>query len=1048
MSITATPCANGLAGSDPALAPAGADRVAPRVDADEPRADANAERGTLLDSSIESPAVMGLDMRRQRESVFTRLFGQKDADEAREQPHEQPREQPHEQPHEQPRIGRYLVRGTLGQGGMGKVLRVHDETLGRDVALKVLHDARDRHRQRLLREAQALARLSHPNVVRVYDVDEIDGRLCMAMELVAGTPLDVWQRQPRPWPAVLDVYRQAGRGLAAAHAEGLVHRDFKPANCILETQGTVKVLDFGLARGVGGVEPELAAVEAEPSHGGDSPSIDESSRTSGSHSMLEQVLTRTGTMLGTLAYMSPEQLLGKPADPRSDQFAYCISVYHALFGKRPFPGTTAMSLLYGIQSQRLEPPAARAGLPPVPKWLFEVLRRGLSVAGHQRYADMDALLAALDRGLARRRRLRVAGLGIVLATGLGGALAMGGMLQGERPCDGLREQAMPAWTDYDRRAVGAAIEAAELPEGTSVHEQVEERLDAYAHAWSEARAEACEATWVRREAGEQALARRMACLDERVVHVRAVVEQLADADARTAAFGPAAVDALPPLAPCADVEELLRGPAPVPEALADEAVAIRELVARSWASGATGDDSRGMEAADRAVEAAELLGDAPVLRLEALQNRGHLLRAARRWGEARRDLEAALALAEQSENDARAIDVLAELVFVAGESDDPSVAAAWLAVAVGKLARFEDDPRRAAQRERLEGVVASVTDHLDEAVAAARRAVLLYDALEPRAEGEQIEALLLLGDSYRKRGDLADARVAYVRAQAIAEEGGYLPPLALSLYKLAHLHYLEGHPEAAEPLLERSLALRDAFFGTLSAASIRSRLLLSVVLQIRNARPAAMAQAELARRSFDDGVPAQLRGEVLKQLGRLHRGQRQWREAIDSYREARRAWESVAVPNRVELALLDVDTADCLVMEGEVEVARELYDDAMRLFEAETAPDDPRRAYPLHARGQLLLHLGEREAGIASLRAALELREALARDPSLHAELSWTLGQALGPDLEEALTLATAARETFARIGWPERVAEIDAWLTRPSSPRQRPSRTPTTGRQ
>jgi tetratricopeptide (TPR) repeat protein len=294
---------------------------------------------------------------------------------------------------------------------------------------------------------------------------------------------------------------------------------------------------------------------------------------------------------------------------------------------------------------------------------------------------------------------------------------------------------------------------------------------------------------------------------------------------------------------------------------------------------------------------------------------------------------------------------------------------------------------------------------------------------------------------------MAGAQAAFARAYTISEEGGYLPMLARALYKQAHLHYMQGHPDSALPLLERSLALRDAFFGPLAAASIRPRLLLSIVLQIRHALPAAIAQAELARQSFDDGVPAQLRGEVLKQLGRLHRGQQQWREAIASYREARRAWESVPVPNRVEIALLDVDTADCLVMEGEVEAARDLYDDAMYLFEAETAPDDPRRAYPLHARGQLLIQLGERETGIASLRAALELREALARDPSLHAELSWTLGQALGPDLEEAVALATAARETFARIGWAERVAEIDAWLTRPSSPHQRSPRTPTTER-
>jgi len=1028
--MSTSPNAEPLAGRDPARAPTGVGRVDPRVDSDELRPEGTVERGTLLDSSLHAaPAVMGLDMRRQRDSVYTRLFGQ----------------QGDAEPHDQPRIGRYLLLGTLGQGGMGKVLCAHDETLGRDVALKVLHEARERHGQRLLREAQALARLSHPNVVRVYDVDEIDGRLCMAMELVHGTPLDQWQRLPRAWSDVVAVYRQAGRGLAAAHAEGLVHRDFKPANCILDGQGVVKVLDFGLARGVG-AEPEPPVPEAERTHGGDSMSGDDSIRASRSQRMLDQALTRTGTMLGTLAYMAPEQLLGKPADPRSDQFAFCVSLYYALYGTRPFGGSTAIALLYAIQSQRLEPLPARTGLPPVPKWLFEVVRRGLSVAGHQRYADMEALLAELDRGLARRRRLRAAALGTVLAVGLGGALVMGGAFEPEQPCDGLREQEMSAWTDDDRRAVGTALEAAALPEGSHVHEHVEERLDDYARAWAEARADACEATWVRREAGEQALARRMACLDERVVSVRAVVAQLATADARTAAFGTAAVDALPSLAPCADVQALLRERTPVPEQLADQAAAIRELVARSWASGATGDDGRGMEAADRAVEAAEALVEAPVLRLEALHNRGHLLRAARRWGEARRDLEAALALAEQDDDDARALDVLIELVLVAHEADESPVAAAWLAVAAGKLVRFEGDPRRVAQRQWLEAVVALGANRPGDAVAAAERAVASYDALEPRAEGEQLAVLMLLGDARRKQRDLEAAEHAIARALALAEAGGHLPQVALALYKHAHLHYLQGRHAIAEPLLERSLALRDAFFGPLAAVSIRPRLLLSIELQLRGAVPQAIEQAELARQSFDDGVPAQLRGEVHKQLGRLHRTGGQWKAAIASYREARHVWESVAVPNRVELVLLDSDIADCLVFEGDLQAARELYDGVLRVFDVEAAPDDPRRAHPLLGRGQLLVRLGERDAGIANLRAALELEEALARDPSLHAELRWQLGRALGRDDEEAVELVTAAREGFAAAGWADPIAEIDAWLAETSSP-QRP-RTPTTGKQ
>ena len=153
------------------------------------------------------------------------------------------------------RLGRFLVLRRLGTGGMGTVLEAYDETLDRKVAVKRLHrdasgDAGEHHRQRLLREAQALARLSHPNVVQVYDVGEHEGRFYIAMELVEGQTLWEWQKLPRPWTEVLHAYMGAGAGLAAAHEQGIVHRDFKPTNCIIDAQGRVKVLDFGLARGV------------------------------------------------------------------------------------------------------------------------------------------------------------------------------------------------------------------------------------------------------------------------------------------------------------------------------------------------------------------------------------------------------------------------------------------------------------------------------------------------------------------------------------------------------------------------------------------------------------------------------------------------------------------------------------------------------------------------------------------------------------------------------------------------------------------------------
>ncbi|MEM9459954.1 MAG: serine/threonine-protein kinase, partial [Myxococcota bacterium] len=230
-------------------------------------------------------------------------------------------------------VGPYVVIDTLGQGGMGRVYRAFDAKLSRQVALKVLRrDLESQEQTRLVREARVMAQLSHPNVVQVYEVGEHRGQTFVVMELVQGQTLRTWQRQPsRPsWRSCVRVYRQAGAGLAAAHEQELVHRDFKPSNVVIDDKGRARVLDFGLAR-----------TAADPSTDGqrnkNKITSSDSSRTTG---RVAERLTQTGVVVGTLAYMPPEQMLGDPVDARGDQFSFCVSLYEALYGVRPFEGTT------------------------------------------------------------------------------------------------------------------------------------------------------------------------------------------------------------------------------------------------------------------------------------------------------------------------------------------------------------------------------------------------------------------------------------------------------------------------------------------------------------------------------------------------------------------------------------------------------------------------------------------------------------------------------------------------------------------------------------
>ena len=279
------------------------------------------------------------------------------------------------------RVGRFEVIGELGRGGMGTVLAAHDPRLERRVALKLVApaprsaDGGTEARTRLLREAQAMARLRHPNVVSVFEAGEHGGQIYLAMEEVGGGTLRsavaALHRGGVPdWQAVLALFGAAARGLAAAHAAGLVHRDFKPENVLVDRGGRVAVGDFGL------VAPEATAAPAAAA--ADTP--------------LYQRVTTADVVLGTPAYMAPEQGQGRPVDGRADQFSFCVALYEALYGELPFAGGSRERYHAEILAGRVRPPRRDRR---VPTWLHQVLARGLRADPAARYESMEELLVEL-----------------------------------------------------------------------------------------------------------------------------------------------------------------------------------------------------------------------------------------------------------------------------------------------------------------------------------------------------------------------------------------------------------------------------------------------------------------------------------------------------------------------------------------------------------------------------------------------------------------------------------------------------------------------------
>jgi eukaryotic-like serine/threonine-protein kinase len=302
-------------------------------------------------------------------------------------------------------LGRYTLLRRLGSGKMGVVFEAHDSALARRVALKLVHpDALlgpqdDQASQRLVREAHAMARLSAPNVVQVYDVGNATGHVFVAMELVAGVTLDVWlTERPRSDAEILAAFEQAGQGLAAAHTAGLVHRDFKPANVLVTADGRVKVGDFGLTRWEGHAPESTRAYRTA-----------EAWAPAPAHA----TLTATGSLIGTPAYMSPEQLFGRTADARSDQFAFAVALWEALYGARPFAASSFEELRWQIAARKLQP-ARRHGTPAAVRG---VLLRALDIEPARRFGSIQQLLAAVRAASLRSANAHV-GLNLIFSSAL------------------------------------------------------------------------------------------------------------------------------------------------------------------------------------------------------------------------------------------------------------------------------------------------------------------------------------------------------------------------------------------------------------------------------------------------------------------------------------------------------------------------------------------------------------------------------------------------------------------------------------------------------
>lgn len=904
-------------------------------------------------------------------------------------------------------LGRYVVLREVGRGAMGAVFAAIDPKLDRRVAIKLLLDnaPQSSAMARLVREAQSLAKLNHPNVVSIYDVGEHEGHVFIAMEFIEGQTLQAWRREGKhPWRDVLSKYQQAGQGLAAAHAEGVVHRDFKPENAMVDERGRVRVMDFGLAR---------------PGRADDSASNRTTRDTD------PATLTQTGSIMGTPAYMSPEQFKNGAVGPLSDQFGFCVALFEALVGSRPFQADSLADLAAAVTRGEIADVAHRVH---APRWLMDVVRRGLSVDPDDRYPSMQALLDAVDRGLSRRTRRAIVG-GLTLT----GLLAVAGVTRPDdtAACQAEAEQIRALWTEQRQAELEQAFVDTGHKTATATWARVDNNISGFVDAWTEQSDHVC-GGW-RTTLSAELVTARSNCLTVQREHLAGLLGAFATPNLKTIGFAVAASSGLPTPVECAAIDTLDNLPSPEWSA---SVLKAQQLEANAIALTHAGDRKGGAAGLRAAWDA---LGDSPAPRA-----RSRILF---------RQAKAQFVRGEVSQAEAKLLDAQ---LFAARSQDSAAVATIWLErvaqlnmhhrdqllrqehlleAARIAVAQGGERPRDVARLAILRGMIAGDKGEYDKALEHLREGIALAkDADVTASRRAAYEGLV--GNVQTMQGDYAASRVSSERAYDIVVEA-YGPSHPSALIHLSNI--------GAACINSRQMqCARDVFAQTallLEAAGDKTSSLWAEQLT-------TMALLELREGNYEQvRINGEAALEVWKALGTPHAEPSAlvhrtlfyaalWQERFDDalvfanwvdahVREHRPADHPDSVGGTALLAELHL-------AQKQLPEALEKIDEVLRIHDAPVEIAPRQLAGTLGTKVQILEAMGAFDRALPLAERSRELRagdltsDVYGEATFRVARLRWELGEH-----DEALSLARSAESIFARLGSEvqDQRQELQAWL-------------------